>query len=78
MQLGTFAFPSLHLKKQPILSKLSFSVTIKPRSSLTDPANPYDWAKLGLLEVDVQGLCSKILFLCYILSSSKFSHHVMV
>ena len=78
LQLGAFTFPFLHLKKQPVLSKLSFSVTIKPRSSLTHTANPYDWANLGLLEVDAQGLCRKILFLFYSLSSSKSSHHVIV
>lgn len=53
LQLGVSALPLLHLKKQPILSKQSFSATIKLRSSLTELANPYGWANPSLLEVDV-------------------------
>ena len=76
MQLGVSAPPFLHLKKQPILSKQSFSATIKLRSSLTEPANPYGWANPSLLEIDVpQVYVVKSYF--YVMPSAPVTFHTM-
>lgn len=75
MRLSAFTLSFSHLKKQSLSILSEFLRINQVQMSLIKLANPCGLANLSISEADAPGLCGKILFLCFLLSSNKQLPH---